>query len=247
MRALMLLYLVGVGFACQGCAPLWQSARTSLVQPFIYRRITTDYLECKRNRQLADEAWGSFFSKHPTLEYSKDFESGFKEGFSDFLYSGGTGAPPPVPPRCYWNFKYETPEGHKAAENWFAGFRAGAENARESGYRKLVLVPASTSLPTSGMQTSPLSSPSTSSAPGTLPGSGTRNEEMLPPPRPAPGSENPALEKPPTSEPLPPPPLPSRLPEEASRERRQAFEAPIPATALPYSAGAVPRSPPPGY
>jgi hypothetical protein len=248
MRALMMFYLVGLGFVCQGCAPLWQSARTSLVQPFIYRRISTDYHECRRNRELADEAWGTFFSKHPTLEYSKDFECGFKEGFADYLFSGGTGAPPPVPPRCYWNFKYETPQGHQAAQNWFAGFRAGAESARESGYRKLVLIPASTVLPQAGTQTSPASSPSPSAASSTSPGSGTRTDEMLPPPKPVPSSENPAIEMPPTSEAQPPPPpMPSHLSEEALPERRQTSESPIPAPAFPYTAEATPRSPPVGF
>jgi hypothetical protein len=241
---MIMLYLVGLGFACQGCAPLWQSARTSLVQPFIYRRISTDYHECRRNRELADEAWGSFFSKHPTLEYSKDFECGFKEGFSDYLYSGGTGAPPPVPPRCYWNYKYETPEGHKAAQNWFAGFRAGAESARESGYRKLVLVATSTCIPTSGTQMSPLPSPSQSAAPDKSPGSGTGMEEMLPPPKPVPNSDKPATEKSPTSEP-PPPPAPSRPPEETPPRFQQTSDLVDPPIPPPYPAELIPRRPEP--
>jgi hypothetical protein len=208
MRAMMMFYVVGLGFTCQGCAPLWQSARSSVIQPLIYRRVTTDYLECRRNRELADEAWGSYFSKHPTLEYSKDFESGFKEGFADYLYSGGTGAPPPVPPRCYWNYKYETPEGHQAAQSWFAGFRAGAESARESGYRKLVLIPASTSLPTSGIQSTPLAPQSQAAGTATSPGAATHAEEMLPPPKPVPDAENLPIDKPPLSE--PPSPLPDK-------------------------------------
>src|SRR5579871_3744226 len=214
MRAMMMLYLVGIGLACQGCAPLWQSARTSIVQPLIYHRVATDYQECKRNRELADQAWGSYFGKHPDLEYSKDFECGFKEGFADFLYSGGTGAPPPVPPRCYWNFRFETPEGHRAAQNWFAGWRAGAESARESGYRKLVLVEASATLPTAGTQTSQRPSASSPAAPGTSPATGTRTEETLPAPKPVPSSDIPGIEKPPASELLPPPPpAPTRLPQ----------------------------------
>lgn len=248
MRALLMLYLVGLSFACQGCNYLWQSARTSIVQPLIYHRIATDYLECRRNNKLADEAWGTFYSKHPNLEYSKDFECGFKDGFADFLWAGGTGAPPPVPPRHYWNFKYESPEGHQAAQNWFAGFRAGAESARESGYRKMVLIPASTVLgPTSPQASQSPSSSQQPAASSTAPGSGKSTEEMLPPPKPVPAADNPTTETPPTSEALPPPVTPGRVPEQTVPTLGQAPVGPIPAAALPYSAGSSPRSPPEGF
>jgi hypothetical protein len=209
MRAKMALYLVGLGFACQGCAPLWQSARTSLVQPLIYRRNLTNIRECRRNRDLAEAAWGDYFGKHPTMEYSEAFECGFKEGFADYLFWGGTGAPPPVPPRNYWNYKYETPEGQQAAQNWFAGFRAGAESARESGYRKLVLVPASTCL-ASSPHTTQVPPPSSPAVPGMSPESASDKEEMLPTPKPVPSQYNPSILGPPSIETLPPPAVPNR-------------------------------------
>jgi hypothetical protein len=218
MRGMLVFCLVGFGFACQGCAPLWQSARTSLLQPVINSRVWTEMRECHRNRELAESAWGDYVSKHAgTMECAKDLESGFKQGFADFLYSGGTGAPPPVPPRCYWNYCYETPEGHKAIEAWFAGFRAGAESAKESGYRKLVLVPASTCLPSMAPQTPQLPPPSPSAAPGMLPAPTTSKEEELPVPRQAPNSAGPIIGDPPNLDTLPPPPpVPSRLPGEVS-------------------------------
>jgi len=191
MRVKMVLCLVALCFASQGCAPLWQAARTSVLQPLINFQGWTEVLEIHRNRELAEAAWRDFVSKHPAPGYSKDFESGFKNGFADYLYSGGTGAPPPVPPRRYWNFKYETPEGHKAIQDWFAGFRAGAESAQESGYRKLVLIPASTCLPSTTTQTQPSSSSSPSATPSTPP-SGNVPEELLPPPKMAPNAEAPS-------------------------------------------------------
>jgi hypothetical protein len=214
MRAKIALCLVGLGLACQGCAPLWQSARTSLVQPLVYRRNSTDIRECHRNRELAETAWGNYFNKNPKMEYSEDFKCGFKEGFSDYLFWGGTGAPPPVPPRCYWNYKYETPEGQKAAQNWFAGFRAGAESARESGYRKLVLVPASTCLasPTPPAQ---LPAPSPPAVPAISPGPGPDTEEMLPPPKPVPGQYNQSISGLPALGQLLSPSVPNRSPQDS--------------------------------
>jgi hypothetical protein len=81
-------------------------------------------------------------SSRPTL--SPDFAHGFKDGFADYVYAGGTGEPPPLPPRYYWKTRYETPQGHQAIADWFAGFRLRAELARESGYRELVMIPSST-------------------------------------------------------------------------------------------------------
>jgi hypothetical protein len=76
---------------------------------------------------------------------SAEFELGFKDGFTDYLYAGGTGEPPPVPPRCLWNLDYRTPRGRQAADDWFAGFRCGAAVVRENGYREKMLLPSSLS------------------------------------------------------------------------------------------------------
>src|SRR5207253_2309767 len=61
----------------------------------------------------------------------------------DYLYAGGSGEPPPLPPRYYWKTRYETAEGHQAIADWFAGYRLGAAMAQESGYREWVTIPSS--------------------------------------------------------------------------------------------------------
>src|SRR5688500_7470219 len=62
---------------------------------------------------------------------------GFRDGFVDFVYLGGTGEPPPVPPRQFWNVMLRSPEGKVRANLWFDGYRHGAAVARDGGYREL--------------------------------------------------------------------------------------------------------------
>jgi hypothetical protein len=190
MRVKLVLYVIGVCIACQGCAPLWHVTRTSILQPLVYPRWLNEIIDCEHDRKLAKAAWADFSCTAPTA-YSSDFKHGFQDGFADYLFWGGTGAPPPVPPRCYWNAKYETPEGQQAIQDWFAGFRAGAERAHESGYRNMVIVPASASLPPLLPSESSANSSSAAGS-GALPGSGAGPEEMLPPPRPVPTPQSPA-------------------------------------------------------
>jgi hypothetical protein len=73
---------------------------------------------------------------------SKDYAEGFKDGFIDYLQFGGSGQPPYAPPKRYWGPNYRTPEGYRAIEDWFAGFRHGVTAAKESGYRPWVTLPS---------------------------------------------------------------------------------------------------------
>jgi hypothetical protein len=72
-----------------------------------------------------------------------EYQSGFEDGFVDYVFAGGTGEPPPVPPRRFWNMDLRTPRGSALAEQWFAGYRHGAQVAREGGYRELSAVRSS--------------------------------------------------------------------------------------------------------
>jgi hypothetical protein len=64
----------------------------------------------------------------------------------DYLQYGGTGQPPFVPPRRYWGVHYRTPDGYRAVEDWYAGFRSGAASAQATGYRHFVTVPSAVSV-----------------------------------------------------------------------------------------------------
>jgi hypothetical protein len=189
-----------------GCGPLANATRTLVLEPAQYSRRIDALIECKRHRELAETAWLEC-AQATTAEYSADYIRGFKEGFADYLFAGGTGNPPPLPPRHYWRAEYQTPEGQQAIADWFAGFRHGAAVARQSNYRQLVTVPPSVSL------IKPASPPVIPTSPPVAPAPPSTGPKELPVPRPVP----PDAEKQPNAG-VPPPPAPpappSALPEQ---------------------------------
>jgi len=94
-------------------------------------------------RQWADLAWHEEANACPQLLGNPDYAIGFRDGFVDFVYAGGSGEPPPVPPREYWNVILRTPDGKQRANQWFDGYRHGAQVARDGGYRELGTVDSS--------------------------------------------------------------------------------------------------------
>lgn len=100
-------------------------------------------LERHRSRQWAEAAWVQYCAKHPDLDYSRHFARGFKEGFAEQVYGGGNTEPPLVPPPSYRRHRYQTPDGYRAIEEWFAGYRQGAVMAQEGNYHRWVTGPSS--------------------------------------------------------------------------------------------------------
>lgn len=135
-----------------------------------------DCLERERERHLGEQVWADLGKAHPEQPYSVHYGRGFVDGFADFLYAGGNGEPPVMPPWRYRRASYETPEGTQAVEDWFAGWRHGARMAQASGLRNLVITPASALPPPPSparMQASP------------------ERHETLPPPRKVPATDMP--------------------------------------------------------
>ncbi len=91
----------------------------------------------------ADAVWYEESQGCPELAGRAEYGVGFRDGFVDYVYAGGTGEPPPVPPRHLWNVDFRSEEGHQRAEDWFAGYRHGAQVARDGGYRSLATVRSS--------------------------------------------------------------------------------------------------------
>jgi hypothetical protein len=126
-----------------GCSLVESAKRTLLLEPLAFPTCKDSHRTQRRDRQWAKAAWEAEMAANPELCSSVEYQRGFEDGFADYLYAGGTGEPPPVPPRRLWNLDYRTPEGHKAVEDWFAGFRQGARAVREAGYRDFVTVKSS--------------------------------------------------------------------------------------------------------
>ncbi len=89
---------------------------------------------------LAREAWQNVKAACPTRPYSADYGQGFQVGFADYLYAGGNGEPPAMPPKRYRHYHAESPKGAEALQDWYEGFRHGARVAKESGLRQYVVI-----------------------------------------------------------------------------------------------------------
>jgi hypothetical protein len=167
--------ILGPCFISFGCYPVALATRTVVIEPIQYCKTTNDIQERRRDYALAEETWQVFAQAHADHPPSSDYENGFKDGFADYIYAGGTGEPPPLPPRQYWRITYETAQGHQAIEDWFAGFRFGAAVARGSGSRELGTIPSSLRSPNAADLYLPPTPPESSALPS--------DKNALPPPR----------------------------------------------------------------
>jgi hypothetical protein len=178
MRLKHFVALFGFCAMVTGCSPLKEVARTMICEPAKYCLGMDEAVDCCRDRELADEAWAHFVGTVADCQYSDAFACGFKAGYFDYLYAGGNGEPPVVPPRPYWRPDFQSPEGVALMVDWFRGYRLGVAVAKDSGYREAVIIPASAGLPRM-MLPPPTAAPPTTPMPNA--------DELLPPPKQLPG------------------------------------------------------------
>jgi hypothetical protein len=171
MRRIVLLVVGILCVASVGCGSFWQNTTRNLTEAPVWG--IDEYRINSRNHRLAREAWTEICQASPEHAFSPDYADGFIEGYADYLESGGTGQPPAVPPFRYRLSRYQTPEGIRAIEDWYAGFRHGASSARASGLREQFVLPLSAP-PINAIENKPVAPASVAPA--------TPNE--LPPPRP---------------------------------------------------------------
>lgn len=147
MRWLTLLLLGYVLCMSSGCS-VWRETnrvydlarRTTQVEPHYYEYIRSDKVAQREARLLAKQSW----AENPLNgTASPDYKNGFMEGFADYLYRGGSGEPPVVPPRGYWNLRFLNQFGKVSVNDWYTGFRAGAADCKARGLRDMWLVPTS--------------------------------------------------------------------------------------------------------
>jgi hypothetical protein len=210
---------------CLVCLPLLLAGCSWA--PYAYRNICGASMQvagdacllCKA-RQLAHKAWQEVAEMNPELGRCLAYQDGFYDGFVGHVDKDGTGDPPAIPPRRFRYPVLRTPEEQQAVEDWYAGYRHGAQVAQEERWRDLVVVP---------MDLPPRTTPR---------GYG---EEFIPyPPPPA----TPPAVAPPIPAPTTPPALAAPVPAPTTPP---ALAAPVPAPAMPPAVApplAVPAMPP---
>ena len=98
--------------------------RTTQLEPGFYEYIRSDKVAQREARLLAQQAWAEVAANHG--DATPDFKDGFLEGFADYLYRGGSGEPPVIPPRGYWHLRFLNHFGKATIGDWYEGFRQGA-------------------------------------------------------------------------------------------------------------------------
>lgn len=141
-RKLLSLTLLVPVLGLTGCTVCQNVHRTVFEEPSRFNWKHDRVRSRELYLQWADQAWRSGAGAEATCN-SPTYLTGFREGFADFVYGGGNGEPPAVPPREFWNADLRNERGQTLAELWFAGYRHGARVAREGGYRDMVVVRSS--------------------------------------------------------------------------------------------------------
>ncbi|MCA9258585.1 MAG: hypothetical protein KDA61_05275 [Planctomycetales bacterium] len=127
-----------------GCVVYQHAYRTLVKEPLEYSWKLDRKRSLETYRGWAEQAWGDCCQRcgAGVDDVEEEFRNGFLDGFVDYVWAGGSGNPPPVPPRRFWHDSYRNAEQCRAlAEQWCAGYRLGARTAREGGYRKRALLP----------------------------------------------------------------------------------------------------------
>ncbi len=110
------ILLLAAGTGCTVCQNV---QRTVFIEPGLFDWKT----DAQRSRDLyfswAQQAW----REAGIADVSAAYEWGFREGFAEFVFGGGTGEPPVVPPRKFWNLGWRS-EGGLSADDWLSLSRA---------------------------------------------------------------------------------------------------------------------------
>ncbi len=128
-RLSQLLHVVfaAVGFAASGC-----SAFRGVSEYIQYNDDTNDYVIGLGNGIRSHLAWRARVHEFSDQPHLLTFGAGFRAGYKN-VASGGNGCPPPVPPRKYWGWKYQTEKGQAKVSAWYSGFPYGAIAGEQKG------------------------------------------------------------------------------------------------------------------
>jgi hypothetical protein len=137
MRVRFVLCILTLAVLQPGCSFVYYGATNLIEGPIdaIDRCLLTN-----RAEGMANAAWAQVLKDEGGRQHSYYYEDGFKCGFVDYIRFDGKGVPPAAPPWIYRTINFETPAGHEAIGDWFAGFRHGAAVAESTGYREAAVV-----------------------------------------------------------------------------------------------------------
>jgi hypothetical protein len=137
MRGSCTLLVLTLGFFSSGCIVVRDVGPGTRID---YSESAEDARARMRNRQWAAAAWQQDCLARPQRAVSPDYAQGFKDGFAEHLGSGQE-QPPRSAPSRYRAIQYQTPQGYRAIEDWFDGYRYGIAAAIESGGRRWITGP----------------------------------------------------------------------------------------------------------
>ena len=117
-------------------APLCSAAGCLSVQgirnQLQYNDRTNDFVMGWRNSVWARQSWHAHKAEFVGEPQFNAFGEGYRAGYAA-VASGGNGCPPPVAPRKFWNWRYQTAEGQAQVAAWFSGYPHGAREADLDG------------------------------------------------------------------------------------------------------------------
>jgi hypothetical protein len=135
MRIRELLLALGLCASSSGCSFFGQAVRDLSCDALLPMQETPAEYHYKRpaDTVLADTASTLASNDKPG---GPDYARGFQDGFAACRCAGGIESLPRIAPWPYWAFKFQSPEGQQAIDQWFAGYRDGAASACESRQRQ---------------------------------------------------------------------------------------------------------------
>jgi hypothetical protein len=125
------------------CGTYYSGLRTVIFEPSEYYFKKDGCRSRDLYREWAADALREESNECGQVIGGPDYAEGFEEGFVEYIYAGGSGEPPPVPPRKYWNVALRSGAGKERANQWFNGYRNGARIAANRGYRAAGVIPTS--------------------------------------------------------------------------------------------------------
>jgi hypothetical protein len=127
-RRLPYLFLImAATLTCSGCT-LFRSVNDYIQ----YNDGCDEFVLAWRNDVWSSQAWRARQHMFADRDQFYAFGEGFRDGYKD-VASGSDGCPPAIPPRRYWSYSFQTPEGQAKVAAWFAGYPYGVQAAREDG------------------------------------------------------------------------------------------------------------------